>query len=66
MIFVSSYFDFVRLRNFLKSENMSFCLLGEYVTKIATSFLSRHYNEHGTEIDFLNCCTPNKIVLCLS
>lgn len=30
MIFVSSYFEFVRLRNFLKSQEASFCLLGEY------------------------------------
>ncbi|CAN8312404.1 unnamed protein product [Cochlearia groenlandica] len=30
MIFIHSYFEFVRLRNFLKSQNASFCLLGEY------------------------------------
>ncbi|KAJ4814411.1 U3 small nucleolar RNA-associated protein 25 [Rhynchospora pubera] len=30
MIFISSYFEFVRIRNFLKSQNASFCLLGEY------------------------------------
>ncbi|PKA55224.1 hypothetical protein AXF42_Ash003861 [Apostasia shenzhenica] len=30
MLFISSYFEFVRIRNFLKSENASFCLLGEY------------------------------------
>ncbi|CAN6457972.1 unnamed protein product [Victoria cruziana] len=30
MIFTSSYFDFVRVRNFLKSQKASFCLLGEY------------------------------------
>lgn len=30
MLFVSSYFEFVRIRNFLKSQNASFCLLGEY------------------------------------
>lgn len=30
MLFISSYFEFVRLRNFLKSQNASFCLLGEY------------------------------------
>ncbi|KAK1289867.1 hypothetical protein QJS10_CPB18g00060 [Acorus calamus] len=30
MLFTSSYFEFVRLRNFLKSQNASFCLLGEY------------------------------------
>ncbi|KAL9421063.1 hypothetical protein AB3S75_038596 [Citrus x aurantiifolia] len=30
MLFLSSYFEFVRLRNFLKSQNASFCLLGDY------------------------------------
>ncbi|KAG0446993.1 hypothetical protein HPP92_028565 [Vanilla planifolia] len=30
MIFTSSYFEFVRIRNFLKSQNASFCLLSEY------------------------------------
>lgn len=30
MIFLNSYFDFVRLRKFLKLQNASFCLLGEY------------------------------------
>uniref|UniRef100_A0A2P2MEH5 Uncharacterized protein MANES_17G002500 n=1 Tax=Rhizophora mucronata TaxID=61149 RepID=A0A2P2MEH5_RHIMU len=30
MLFVSSYFEYVRLRNFLKSQNTSFCLLSEY------------------------------------
>ncbi|XP_044488167.1 U3 small nucleolar RNA-associated protein 25 [Mangifera indica] len=30
MLFTSSYFEFVRLRNFLKSQNASFCLLGDY------------------------------------
>ncbi|KAL8153767.1 hypothetical protein V2J09_011527 [Rumex salicifolius] len=30
MIFISSYFEFVRVRNFLKSQDSSFCLLGEY------------------------------------
>ncbi|XP_057508744.1 protein NUCLEOLAR FACTOR 1 isoform X2 [Actinidia eriantha] len=30
MIFISSYFEFVRVRNFLKSQDASFCLLGEY------------------------------------
>ncbi|XP_073152181.1 protein NUCLEOLAR FACTOR 1 isoform X2 [Henckelia pumila] len=31
MIFVSSYFEFVRLRNYLKSQAASFCLFGEYI-----------------------------------
>ncbi|KAJ8500014.1 hypothetical protein OPV22_010566 [Ensete ventricosum] len=30
LLFVSSYFEFVRIRNFLKSQKASFCLLGEY------------------------------------
>uniref|UniRef100_A0A1D1ZBM3 Digestive organ expansion factor n=1 Tax=Anthurium amnicola TaxID=1678845 RepID=A0A1D1ZBM3_9ARAE len=30
MLYISSYLDFVRIRNFLKSQNASFCLLGEY------------------------------------
>uniref|UniRef100_A0A7C8YSV0 U3 small nucleolar RNA-associated protein 25 n=1 Tax=Opuntia streptacantha TaxID=393608 RepID=A0A7C8YSV0_OPUST len=30
MLFISSYFEFVRIRNFLKLQNASFCLLGEY------------------------------------
>ncbi|GAB4850653.1 hypothetical protein Ancab_029964 [Ancistrocladus abbreviatus] len=30
MLFISSYFDFVRVRNFMKSQNASFCLLGDY------------------------------------
>ncbi|KAM3696674.1 hypothetical protein ACJW31_06G056200 [Castanea mollissima] len=29
MLFISSYFEFVRIRNFLKSQEASFCLLGE-------------------------------------
>uniref|UniRef100_A0A7N0TL50 U3 small nucleolar RNA-associated protein 25 n=1 Tax=Kalanchoe fedtschenkoi TaxID=63787 RepID=A0A7N0TL50_KALFE len=29
MIFMSSYLEFVRIRNFLKSQDASFCLLGE-------------------------------------
>ncbi|XP_058186284.1 protein NUCLEOLAR FACTOR 1 isoform X3 [Rhododendron vialii] len=30
MLFISSYFEFVRVRNFLRSQDASFCLLGEY------------------------------------
>lgn len=30
MLFISSYFEFVRVRNFLKSQNASTCLVGEY------------------------------------
>ncbi|XP_052192609.1 protein NUCLEOLAR FACTOR 1 isoform X2 [Diospyros lotus] len=30
MIFISSFFEFIRVRNFLRSQGASFCLLGEY------------------------------------
>ncbi|XP_055822545.1 protein NUCLEOLAR FACTOR 1 isoform X1 [Solanum dulcamara] len=30
VLFISSYFEFIRVRNFLKSQEASFCLLGEY------------------------------------
>ncbi|KAK4370104.1 hypothetical protein RND71_009579 [Anisodus tanguticus] len=30
MLFISSYFEFIRVRNFLKIQGASFCLLGEY------------------------------------
>lgn len=33
MILVSSYFEFVRLRNYLKSQSASFCLFGEYIKR---------------------------------
>ncbi|CAK8563239.1 unnamed protein product [Lathyrus sativus] len=33
MLFISSYFEFIRIRNFLKSQDASFCLLGEYSTQ---------------------------------
>ncbi|KAH7277303.1 hypothetical protein KP509_39G044700 [Ceratopteris richardii] len=46
MIFISSYFDFVRLRNFFKAENMSFCLLGEY-TKQSDISRARAWFFHG-------------------
>ncbi|KAK7303946.1 hypothetical protein RJT34_14873 [Clitoria ternatea] len=32
MLFINSYFEFIRIRNFLKSQNASFCLLGEYTS----------------------------------
>lgn len=46
MIFLSSYFDFVRLRNYLKAENVSFCLLGEY-TKQSDISRARAWFFHG-------------------
>ncbi|XP_024536917.1 U3 small nucleolar RNA-associated protein 25 [Selaginella moellendorffii] len=46
MLFVRSYFDFVRLRNFLKAESASFCLLGEY-TKSSDVSRSRTWFFHG-------------------
>ncbi|XP_004490471.1 protein NUCLEOLAR FACTOR 1 [Cicer arietinum] len=33
MLFTSSYFEFIRIRNFLKSQSASFCLLGEYTSQ---------------------------------
>ncbi|KAK7329234.1 hypothetical protein VNO77_23386 [Canavalia gladiata] len=33
MLFINSYFEFIRIRNYLKSQNASFCLLGEYTTQ---------------------------------
>lgn len=42
MLFISSYFEFVRIRNFLKSQNASFCLLGEY-TKPADISRARNW-----------------------
>ncbi|KAH9603927.1 hypothetical protein KSS87_018011 [Heliosperma pusillum] len=30
MLFISSYFEFIRVRNFLKKQDASFCLLSEY------------------------------------
>ncbi|KAK2636941.1 hypothetical protein Ddye_031733 [Dipteronia dyeriana] len=38
MLFISSYLEFVRIRNFLKSQSASFCLLGDYTE---TSDVSR-------------------------
>lgn len=46
MIFVRSYFEFVRLRNFLKAEGASFALLGEY-TKAADISRARSWFFHG-------------------
>uniref|UniRef100_A0A1I7YQN2 BPH_2 domain-containing protein n=1 Tax=Steinernema glaseri TaxID=37863 RepID=A0A1I7YQN2_9BILA len=37
MIFVSSYFDYVRLRNYMKREGESFVQLHEYATNIKIS-----------------------------
>ncbi|XP_051149332.1 protein NUCLEOLAR FACTOR 1 [Andrographis paniculata] len=33
MIFISSYFEFVRIRNYLKSQAASVCLFGEYIQR---------------------------------
>ncbi|KAJ7515805.1 hypothetical protein O6H91_22G028600 [Diphasiastrum complanatum] len=46
MVFMRSYFDFVRLRNFLKAQNSSFCLLGEY-TKQSDISRARAWFFHG-------------------
>ncbi|RWR84239.1 U3 small nucleolar RNA-associated protein 25 [Cinnamomum micranthum f. kanehirae] len=47
MLFISSYFEFVRIRNFLKSQNASFCLLGEY-TKPSDISRARVWFFNGT------------------
>ncbi|KAI4372628.1 hypothetical protein MLD38_010834 [Melastoma candidum] len=48
MLFTSSYFEFVRLRSFLKSQSASFCLLGEY-TKQSDISRSRLWFFEGTQ-----------------
>nr|XP_043628614.1 U3 small nucleolar RNA-associated protein 25 [Erigeron canadensis] len=48
MIFISSYFEFVRVRNFLKSQDASMCLLGEY-TKQSDISRSRVWFFQGTK-----------------
>ncbi|XP_019054025.1 PREDICTED: U3 small nucleolar RNA-associated protein 25 isoform X2 [Nelumbo nucifera] len=47
MIFISSYFEFVRIRNFLKLQNASFCLLDEY-TKQSDISRARGWFFQGT------------------
>eukprot|EP01018_Ginkgo_biloba_P007271 Gb_20797 [translate_table: standard] len=46
LLFISSYFDFVRLRNYLRSQNASFCMLGEY-TKQSDISRGRTWFFHG-------------------
>lgn len=46
MLFISSYFDFVRLRNYMKSQDTSFCLVGEY-TKQSDISRGRTWFFHG-------------------
>lgn len=55
MIFIPSYYDFVRVRNYLKSQNASFCLLGEWdhflpCTEVAVSLLSGFLSSDGSLI----------------
>ncbi|CAO2824560.1 unnamed protein product [Amaranthus hypochondriacus] len=50
MIFISSYFEFVRLRNFLKSQNASFCLLSEYTKQSDISRARNWFNEGQRKI----------------
>ncbi|XP_058068370.1 protein NUCLEOLAR FACTOR 1 isoform X2 [Magnolia sinica] len=50
MLFISSYFEFVRLRNFLKSQNASFCLLGEYTKPQDISRARVHFFEGSRKI----------------
>lgn len=46
LVFIRSYFEFVRVRNFLRSQDASFCLLGEY-TKASDISRSRSWFFHG-------------------
>ncbi|XP_066535330.1 U3 small nucleolar RNA-associated protein 25 homolog [Hoplias malabaricus] len=46
LIYVPSYFDFVRLRNFLKKEDVSFCSISEYSKRSDVS-RARHYFQKG-------------------
>ncbi|KAL1299604.1 hypothetical protein HN51_044148 [Arachis hypogaea] len=50
MIFISSYSEFIRIRNFLKSQNASFCLLGEYTTQSDISRARNWFNEGKRKI----------------
>uniref|UniRef100_A0A3B4CA64 U3 small nucleolar RNA-associated protein 25 homolog n=1 Tax=Pygocentrus nattereri TaxID=42514 RepID=A0A3B4CA64_PYGNA len=46
LIYVPSYFDFVRLRNFLKKEDISFSSISEYSKRSEVS-KARHYFQKG-------------------
>ncbi|KAB5582183.1 hypothetical protein PHYPO_G00184240 [Pangasianodon hypophthalmus] len=46
LIYVPSYFDFVRLRNFLKKEDVSFSVISEYSERSEVS-RARHYFSKG-------------------
>ncbi|KAK3554480.1 hypothetical protein QTP70_023479, partial [Hemibagrus guttatus] len=46
LIYVPSYFDFVRVRNFLKKEDVSFCMISEYSERSEVS-RARHYFSKG-------------------
>ncbi|XP_062850958.1 U3 small nucleolar RNA-associated protein 25 homolog [Trichomycterus rosablanca] len=43
MIYVPSYFDFVRLRNFLKKQDASFTVIGEYASSSEISRARHHF-----------------------
>lgn len=45
-IYVPSYFDFVRLRNYLKKEDVSFASISEYSQRSEVS-RARHYFQTG-------------------
>uniref|UniRef100_W5UQG0 U3 small nucleolar RNA-associated protein 25 homolog n=1 Tax=Ictalurus punctatus TaxID=7998 RepID=W5UQG0_ICTPU len=46
LIYVPSYFDFVRLRNYLKKEDVSFSVISEYLERSEVS-RARHYFSTG-------------------
>lgn len=50
-IYVPSYFDFVRLRNYLKKEEVNFTNISEYSQRSEVS-KARHYFQKG-DIQFL-------------
>uniref|UniRef100_A0A8B9JN38 U3 small nucleolar RNA-associated protein 25 homolog n=1 Tax=Astyanax mexicanus TaxID=7994 RepID=A0A8B9JN38_ASTMX len=43
LIYVPSYFDFVRLRNYLKKEDVSFCSISEYSKRSEVSRARHHF-----------------------
>ncbi|ESQ50816.1 hypothetical protein EUTSA_v10023137mg [Eutrema salsugineum] len=50
MIFMNSYFELVMLRSFLKSQNASFCVLGEYTEKEGKSKARQEFFEGNKKI----------------
>lgn len=51
LIYLPSYFDYVRLRNYMKKEEMKFASICEYSSRAEVS-RARHYFQKG-DIHFL-------------